>query len=271
MRAVLRFVLLLAAALVLGQASTAQAQFVPGDALISPGYSGTTQFDRWLDLTLAANPGYPGFPGSAPWPSPIGSNQPGSGDAVLNKVSNGTGGGAYPAGAGLYFGGFSSTINNPGGTLSVSDSTPVANLATIGFQIQIGEAWTYDFLNGILPTLSYNGGAQNLAATSWQLLEQYDNGTVTMPSGPETVYINTYYLTWDTTSLGAISDFTISFDGVQHAQVYGLQLDQSDTAVAVPEPGTWALAGALLIGGIVYRKRFRKAAREPVAIPAVDA
>ncbi|WP_146431065.1 PEP-CTERM sorting domain-containing protein [Blastopirellula retiformator] len=218
-------------------------------SLIDPGLSGSTQYDEWTNTGLigASNPGFPGFPGSGAWPSPIGSDAVGSGDATLNKTANGSGGGPFPSGSSMYFGGFSSAINNDGGTLQVADATPVANLQTVSFQVQIGEAWTYDFFDDILPTLSYNGGSQDLAATTSLLLEQYDNGTVTMPSGEETVYINTYLLTWDLSSIiGTISDFAIDFTGVQHATLFTLRLDQSDQPVATPEPGSLAL----LLGGI---------------------
>ena len=218
-------------------------------SLIDPGLTGSTQFDGWHEgsLTTPSNPGYPGFPGSAAWPAPIGSSAAGSGDANLNKVANGTGGGPYPASGSIYFGGFSADVNNDGGTLSVTDTTPVAGLANIVFQIQIGEAWTFDFLDHVLPTLSYNGGSQALTADTSMLLEQFFNGTVSMPTGEENVYINTYMLQWDVSALGPITDFAIEFSGVQHAQLYMVQLDQSDTFSVVPEPGAMVLAG---LGGV---------------------
>jgi len=230
-------------------------------ALIDPALGGPTQYDEWStgNLTIAQNPGFPGFPGSAAWPSPIGSGTLGSEDAVLNKVANGTGGGPYPASGSIYFGGFSGDINNPGGVLAVSDATPLADVAKIVFQIQIGEAWTYDFVNHELPRLSYNGGSQALAPTGDSLLEQYFNGTVEMPTGPEDVFINTYLLEWDVSALGPISGFSIAFEGVQHAQLYALRLDQ----YAVPEPATFGLGGLALAGfvGLAHARRRRQAAK----------
>jgi len=218
------------------------------DGIYNPPLTGNTQHDAWSSssLTLAANPGFPGFPGTSPWPSSIQSNS--GGDAALDKIANGTSGGPYPAGESIYYGGFSGDFNNDGGTLAVSDATPVAGLANVVFQIQIGEAWGYDFFNGILPVLSYNGGAQHLAATYSTLTEQIQTGTVVMPSGEEPIYKNSYLLQWDLTGIAdPIQDFSIQFTGVQHAQLYALQLDQSDVytslapQAAVPEPASMSL------------------------------
>jgi hypothetical protein len=250
------FIALLSPALL---ALSAKAAFVPTDHFVDPNLAGNTQYDQWNALTSAAYPGYPGFPGTGTWPAPMGSNAPGSADATLNKLANGAGGGMYPAGGSIYFGGFSNTINNNGGKLAVVDSTPVTNVANVVLQIDIGEAWTYDFWNGVLPTLSYNGGAQNVPATNTFLLNQYDNGTVTMPTGPETVYINSYLLQWDLSSVGPVTDYSIAFNGVQHGQLYALQLDQSDAFanyVPVPEPATgllMALAGT--VACVALRRR----------------
>lgn len=244
-------------------ASSALAQYVPGAALINPSLEGVTQYDGWIDLNNSNYAGYGGFPGTAAWPAPIGSNRTlantfsrdEAGDAGLIKVQNGTGGGPYPAGGSIYFGGFSGDINNYGGTLAVTDSTPVAGLQNVVFQVQLGEAWTYDFYNEMLPVLNYNGGAQQLAATTSFTIEQFFNGTVEMPTGPEEVYINTVLLQWDLTGIAEpITDFTVEFTGVQHAQLYGLRLDQSDVYTIVPAPGAMAL---LSIGGLLTFRRRR--------------
>ena len=253
----------LSCALLASLAGVASAGYTPGVALIDPGLSGNTQYDGWIDLVASNYPGYGGFPGSGAWPAPIGSNRTTGnafdinepGDAGLIKTANGNGGGAYPAGGSLYFGGFSSDINNNGGSLAVVDSTPVANLSNVVFQIQIGEAWTFDFLDEALPTLSYNGGAQSLVAGTSLTVEKFHNGTVTMPSGEEDVFINTYLLQWDLSGVvDPITEIQIDFVGVQHAQLYGLQLNQSDVFTLVPAPGAIAL---LSLGGLVATRRRR--------------
>lgn len=219
--------------------------------------SGVTQYDAWLDgsLTASSNPGYGGFPGTGTWPSPIGSSATGSGDATLNKTANGTGGGPYPASASMYFGGFSSTVNNNGGQLTVTDTTPVSGVTHIVFQVDIAEAWTYDFWNGALPVLSYNGGSQALTATTSELVDEVFVGTVEMPSGTESIYRNTYLLEWDVTGL-SITSFSISFNGVQHAQLYALQLDQSNGSFisVIPEPSALGLMG-LAVPMLTRRRR----------------
>lgn len=223
---------------------------------INVSLSGTTQYDAWLQadnaLTAGSNPGYPGFPGSAAWPAPIGSSAAGSGDAGLNKVSNGTGGGPYPASASIYYGGFSGDINNNGGTLSVADTTPVAGLANIVFQLEIGEAWTYDLFDGVLPVLSYTTGSGTYtiageSAAQFGVIEKQFSGTVTMPTGEEDVFVNTYLVQWDLSGLGeTVLGFEVHWTAVQHAQLYELRLDQSDTFETlgvsfVPEPASLVL------------------------------
>lgn len=224
-------------------------------AFIDPALTGNTQYDAWTGLTASNYPGYGSFPGTGAWPAPIVSNTPGSADAYLRKVSNGPGGGPYLAGGSIYFGGFSAEINYEGGTLAVGDTTVVDNLSNVVFQIEIGEAWTYDFHNRQLPVLSFNGGNQQLVANVTLLVDQVHNGTVDMPTGPEDVYINSWLVQWDLSAYAGITDFEISFTGVQHAQLYSLRLDQSDVyAAVVPAPAPLAL---LSLGGLIATRRRR--------------
>jgi hypothetical protein len=222
------------------------AEYVAGVAIVHPALTGTTQYDGWIAMSSTNYPGYGSFPGSAPWPAPIGSNRTPANtfnasepaDAGVMKTANGAGGGGpLPLSGTIYFGGFDQSVNTFGGTLAVSDATPVPGLATVVFQVQIGEAWTYDFYNHVLPTLSYNGGSQRLPATRSFITDRYDNGTVQMPSGTEHIYNNTYLLQWDLRAIaGPITAFAIEFSGVQHAQVYGMALDQSDTYTEIQGP-----------------------------------
>lgn len=241
-------------------ACNASAQYTAGQQLVSPVLAGATSFDRWTTaLTSVASPGYPGFPGTGAWPATIGSDT--GGDAFIDKVANGSGGGPFPASGSLYYGGMSFDANVNGGTVAAIDSTPVAGLANVIFQIEIGEALTHDFFNDQLPVLSYTtslGTTADIAATGWQLTSQFYNGTVSMPSGEEPVYINAYLLQWDLSSVAEeITSIAISFTAVQHAQVYAVQLNQSSVYTsAIPEPATFAaLAGLGALGLAAARRR----------------
>jgi hypothetical protein len=231
---------LLGAGLALAIAGAARA------TIVDPGLSGSTQYDEWVNLNAATFPGVTGgFPGSAAWAAGgMGSNATGSGDAQFTKLS----GNAFAATASIYSGGFVATPNSLGAAMAVTDATPLAGVQTIVFQIDIGEAFGFDFFNDVAPVLSYNGGSQNLAALSAQITGTVQNGTflnpVTMQEEP--VFVNTWMVTWDVSSLGPISSLSVGWSDVMHSQIYALRLDQSD--VAVPEPGTLVLLISGLFG-----------------------
>jgi hypothetical protein len=252
-----------ALASVLFAAGAAQAQTTPDPIAIT--LAGNTSYDGWNNLTAANYPGFPGFPGTGNWPHPITANTPGSGDATFNKIANGNGGGAEPAGSSIYNGGFSADPNTQGATFAVADSTPLANLQTLVFQLDIGQAFGYDLWNGALPTLTYttSAGVFNAAASFFGTLVKYDTGeSVDMPIGPGgsleavEIYQNLYAYQFDLSGVtDPITGFAIDYIGVQHSQIYAMQLDQSDVAysqaaytqsAAVPEPSTVA-AGALML------------------------
>lgn len=231
--------------------------------------------NAWVNLSSITKDGVPGlvgtggFPGTTMWgPQASQVNSNASDSANLIKVSNGTAGGPYAASGGIYYGGFSAEVNYNGGTLAVADSTPIDGLANVVLQVGIGEAWTYDFYNHALPTLSYttaDGTVSGVAATFSDVVEKFFNGTVAMPTGDEDVFINQYALQWDLSGITApITSFQVSFTGVQHAQLYGLTLTQSDVfnqVVAlppVPEPSTYALMGAGLLGVWLRTRRRRQ-------------
>ncbi|MGE9267058.1 MAG: hypothetical protein ACQKBY_03085 [Verrucomicrobiales bacterium] len=233
---------------------------------------GTTATSLWDGLSGSDHDPlvYGSFPGMSPWPSAIAPNDTAGVTTTtgLMKTENGASGGFYPASASIYYGGFSSDINVDGGTAQVQVTSPLAGVQSVIFQIQIGEALTYDFFNGVLPSLSINGNDFEAADFS-EITSRINNGTVVMPTGPGgtnedvPVYINTYALQWDLSEVvGPITSLDIEFTGVQHAQLYGLQLDQSAnthsanllSAYAIPEPQSALLCcGAALL--FLRRKR----------------
>lgn len=227
--------------------------------------NGTTSYDGWKNLSIVG--GYTGasFPGTGAWPTTgnwtsynpgtgavgaIGSNTEGSGDALLYRIATGTGGGPYPAGSSIYFGGFSAAPNVNDGTLGVVDTTPLTGLRTVAFQVEIGEAFGYDFYNHVLPVLQYTtaSGTFTLEASYSDRISQLYNGDILMPTGYEDIYINTWGVQFDLSQVEEpITSYTLSFTGVQHAQLYSLQLDQStaayDTSV-FPQSVLWLGGGA---------------------------
>jgi hypothetical protein len=90
------------------------------------------------------------------------------------------------------------------------------------------------------------------------LLSQVQTGTFTNPvtMQEEPIYENEWLVQWDVSGLGPITDFGIRFQGVQHAQLYELRLDQGDAYTLVPEPATalQLLAGLLGLGLVSQRR-----------------
>jgi hypothetical protein len=212
--------------------------------------SGSSGTDGWVNVNSGNFSGYGGFPGSSAWPAPIGSNGIGSGDADLSRVAGSpTGGGPFLSSTSIYFGNFAQVPNALGGTLRVSDLTPLANLKTLVFQIQIGEATGYDLYSA--PALKINGGSSVVSPLFSGILNRFQSGTYPSPATglDEPVYVNTRGYQWDVSSLGAVTSFAIDFSGVTHSQIYGLQLDQSSSffsTAVIPEPNVMGLilAGA---------------------------
>jgi hypothetical protein len=255
--------------------SSARAATTMGGITLGPiaGLSANSTFAIWDTMNgyhPMANPnglvGTGGFPGTTMW-SPQ-NPQPGSNETntKLVKVTNGVGGGPYAASGSVYYGGFSGNPNLDGGTLALSSASPMDALQTVLFQIQIGEAATYDFYNDVLPTMSYTlAGDVNLytlAASGTSNYSKLDNGTVTMPTGEEPLYINSYAMWFDFSAVvGDVESFNVSWTGVQHAQLYGVSIQQDDVALsssvlplAVPEPSA-ALLGSV---GLLFLFRRRK-------------
>lgn len=220
-------------------------------ALPNLGLTGTTQSDGWAGLTSANFPGYGSFPGTGAWPNPIGSNVATSGDADLNKIGLGSGGGAFAASEGIYHGGFSDVPNTLGGTESITDITPVSSLRNVVFQILISEAFGYDLTNDVRPVLNYNGGSQALLS-NFASKTRVDTGT-TFPnpiSGvEEPLFHTTRVLQWDLSSVvDPITSFAVVFSPVQHSIILEARLDQSSTFTWVPEPASVGYLGLIGIG-----------------------
>jgi len=221
--------------------------------------SGSSGSDAWVNVNSMNYSGYGGFPGSSAWPAPIGSNGIGSGDADLSRVAGSpTGGGPFLGSTSIYFGNFAQIPNALGGTLRVSDSTPLANLKTLVFQIQIGEATGYDLYSA--PALKINGGSSVVSPLFSSIINRFQNGTFTSPETglDEPVFVNTRGYQWNVSSLGAINSFAIDFSGVTHSQIYGLQLDQSSSFFStsvIPEPNV----RGLLLAGACFCLIFRRA------------
>ena len=228
---------------------------------ISLSLAGTSDVDLWGagSLTAPENSGFPGFPGTNVWPRPI--QSPVGGDGYLYKVSNGTaGGGPFPSGSGIYFGGADTTPNTNGGTLGLVDLTPVSGVKTVTLQMQIGQAFGYDLLdnNLSLVKLSYttSEGTFTLGSQSSNgLLNRFYNGTVDMPTGPggslepQDIYVNLWGFQWDLSGIAEpILSYEIQFTAVQHASLAQLQVDQTNTAYGLasvfPKDFVWNGQGA---------------------------
>ena len=208
--------------------------YVPRSA---PGGTVNSTSEGWEQLTAGQNPDVNvGFPGNDDWEdvafSHVGTYQ---GNSYFFKTANGPGdaGGPYPASASIYFGGTNPTHNYDGGELTVfTDSGQVlTGVKTVVFQLDIGEAWTYDLY--AVPVLHYTlsgGGGGSVSAAYQSLYKEVANGQVYMDGKWEDLNINSRAYQFNLNGLGTIESFSISFKGVQHAQVYGAGLQQFDAA-----------------------------------------
>lgn len=229
-------------------AAFALSMAIPADAaLVSNGLTGGTEYDGWIDLksgTLTTGDLTSGF----------GSNESGSGNAVLTRTS----GAHYPAGSSLYS--FSSNS-----TFEVADVSALSDVNTVVFSILTwpngGDGSTPAGSINSGPTLNFNGGAQAIAA---DYVGAVSVGTIDF-GGPVETFAYTFQ--WDLSSIGdVITSYDVDWEQIVHAGVLGLQLESSDTftmstalaPAAAPEPGSAALVGLGLLGMVgAFRRRRR--------------
>lgn len=208
----------------------------------------SNEFSGWENLNNAHFPqaNYGGeFPGTEPWFIPIDPNVTGS---VLNSSFTKVGGNGYTATDGIYtpFG---------GGEFQVSSTSVVSGLETVIFQIDIGDG---DVPFNAIPTLSFNGGTQQLAA-AYSMISPGSFVFVNLNDpGPPMISSN-HSFQWDLSSLGPITSYTIDWATGNHTQVYGMQTHTGDsfTGFAIPEPSGEVLVGFTFLGLAFHRKRSR--------------
>ncbi|QOV90165.1 PEP-CTERM sorting domain-containing protein [Humisphaera borealis] len=204
--------------------------------------TGVAQYDGWGNFNATTMPGYGTYPGASAWSSgSLGSNLAGSGDAVLNRIAGSGSSGPYVASSTIYFAG--------AGTLSVTDASPVANLKTVVFQIDLGPGSGSGFTAE--PTLTYNGITAGPTPRKLEL----DGGIGALDPDGNPATTTTLLYQWDLTGITGITSYGVQWSNTQHTQLYAMRLDQSDTVTAVPEPA--ALAPLLLGTVALLRRRSR--------------
>ena len=185
---------------------------------------GNTSYDGWENLT-ANNPDTSG------WPGGILSNITHSGDAELVRIS----GEPFPALESIYFPSMTLNENELGGTLAITDRTPLNGVRTIVLQIKIGEGLLHDFHtpNGY-PAIKINQMGSYIEPTFSTRMNQVPNGFYGLSETEEyPIYITTWAFQWNLDQGVTVESFQIEFSAVTHAQVYALQLDQ--TSVLQPQ------------------------------------
>jgi hypothetical protein len=210
-------------------------------AAISISLPGNSESAQWASLRSANYPGAGGsssfFNSTAAWPSRIAGNGTPTSSATFFKES----GGGYFASSSVYDAGVT-------GTYSLQDLSPIGNLATIVFQLDVGAAIA------VSPVLHYNGGTQSLLA-------QYSlsmNGlyTASSPGGP--VASTNHAWQWD---LGAIAEPITSYQIVwgslnnNHLTQFEINVAAGDTfAQVIPETSSAFLATFAALG-LLRRRR----------------
>jgi len=192
---------------------------------------GITGYDGWTNLPSANPPNA----GNSAW-GPLESNTTGSGSSIIKRVAGASNGGGPILGpTSIYFYSSQQVANALGGTISVLNSSPVRDVKTIIFQIEIGEALGHDFYSPSgAPILKLNGASSGAAPSfSPILVNQYQYGTFSSPlTGDEPVYVNTWAFQWNLAGATNVDSFAIEFSCVTHSQIYALQLDQTSVLQA---------------------------------------
>lgn len=186
------------------------------------GLTGNASSDGWDNLTTSSGIG-------EVWPAAFGSNEAGSGDADLERLS----GTHFAAGLGLY-------SYMSGSVLEISDATALTDVETIVVAFRYGEnAENPSFLTG--PSLTINdstvvGSAGNTLNLGIQ--------SVYVEAMGDYVDYSTKIYQWDVSGLG-VASFDIEFDLGMHTSLVGIQMEQSDSYTeAIPEPATLMLLGS---------------------------
>ncbi|MDB6080233.1 MAG: hypothetical protein JWO82_3980 [Akkermansiaceae bacterium] len=207
----------------------------PGSVYSPVSLTGTTKSEGWTAMTAANYPGNGGFPGTSAWTGPLASQVgPNAGANGLAKLANGTAGGPYPSSGSIYHGGVLSIPNTFGGTLAAQASGTglLSGVKTVVFQLDIGEAWTYDLYNDVAPVLTYttSAGTFTVNASFASKYAKVYNGQVLMNGENVDLYINSRSYQFNLSGVsGTITSLSVKFNGVQHSQVYGAGLQQSTT------------------------------------------
>lgn len=206
-----------------------------------PGNSFKSNWAGLNAINYTTGEGYNSFvTNTAGWTTPIAAHQ---GTVTFDKLA-GTGG--YPSSAAIY------NFTTPGSFL-LSNSSPLSDLETLVFQLDMGEGigfFTSD------PVLNYNGGSQGLVAG---LTKEVIGGYVVSNPGDPPFFSTNYAFQWDLTSIvDPITSYTIEWSTNQHVTLYEINLDSGDTfSQVIPEPSTYAaMVGILALAVVCMRRRF---------------